>query len=376
MHYKAKHYFSFASHSSFGSGLRAWTKILYRNKFSVHPFFIPKVLFITSAIILSTPLRWYERIKFKKKILQTEIKNPVFIIGHPRSGTTFLHYLISKDPAFGFCATYQAMIPHIFFTASGFFNSIISKALPTIRPMDNLRMGTLLPKEEEFALAAYGPESMVTGYLFPKHFLKIFSDSVTFKNRNSDSEKNWRSNFNYFLRKLTVAEKGKKLLLKSPANTARVKQILSLYPEAKFIHIYRNPFDVYQSYFHLFHRLLPMLSFQQITDEAIEELIFASYTEMYQTYFKDKVLIPQQNLVEIKYEDFITDPLSHLEKIYSGIQLEGFDDARPFIKKELETYNNYQRNEFTLSKKLETKIAERWKFAFNEFGYETKFNRA
>ncbi len=375
MQFKTKHYFSFASHSSFGCGLRAWIKILYRNNFSIHPFFIPKALFISSAILLSTPLRWFEKIKFKKKILQTEIKNPVFIIGHPRSGTTFLHYLISKDPAFGFCATYQAMIPHIFFTASGFFNSVISKALPAKRPMDNLRMGTLLPKEEEFALAAFGPESMVTGYLFPKHFLKIFRESVTFKNGNSASEKNWKKNFDYFLRKLTLAESGKKLLLKSPANTARVKQILSLYPDAKFIHIYRNPFDVYQSYLHLFHKLLPMLSFQQITDEAIEELIFASYIEMYQTYFNDKVLIPQQNLVEIKYENFITDPLSHLEKIYSGIQLEGFEAAKPFIKKELETYNNYQRNEFTLSAALEENIIARWEFAFNAFGYETKFNR-
>ena len=82
--------------------------------------------------------------------------------------------------------------------------------------MDNLRMGTLLPKEEEFALAAFGAESMVTGYFFPKHFLKIFNASVTFRNNNSNSEKNWKNNFDYFLRKLTLAEsRGKHLTISS-----------------------------------------------------------------------------------------------------------------------------------------------------------------
>ncbi|MCX6274849.1 MAG: sulfotransferase, partial [Bacteroidetes bacterium] len=300
--FTTKDYFSFTSHSAFGSGLRAWIRILRQNKFAIHPLLIPKVLFISSAIILSTPFRLYERVRFREKIKKAEVKNPVFILGNPRSGTTFLHYLMSKDPAFGYCTTAHAMIPHLFLTWSGFFSGILSKALPETRPMDNLKMGTELPKEEEFALVAYGCESMVSGYYFPKNFVRNLEKNVLFKN-NSSAEKNWKKNFDHFLRKLTFANGDKKLLLKSPANTARVKEILSLYPAAKFIHIYRNPYDVFQSHLHLFKKLLPMLSFQEISDAELEEIVFSTYILIYEKYFGEKNLIPKGNLVEIRYED-------------------------------------------------------------------------
>src|SRR5437868_13825696 len=109
---------------------------------------------------------------------------------------------------------------------------------------------------------------MVSGYYFPKNRNKNLERNVLFRN-NPSAEKRWKKNFDHFLRKLTLVNGGKKLLLKSPANTARVKEILSLYPDAKFIHIYRNPFDVFQSHLHLFKKLIPMLSFQQISDKEL-----------------------------------------------------------------------------------------------------------
>ena len=56
--------------------------------------------------------------------------------------------------------------------------------------MDNLKMGAELPKEEEFALAAYGPESIVSGYYFPAYFLKNLEENVIFKN-NPSAGINW-----------------------------------------------------------------------------------------------------------------------------------------------------------------------------------------
>ncbi|CAN5388576.1 sulfotransferase [soil metagenome] len=372
MKFKPRDYFSFTSHSAFGSGLFAWLKVLSQNNFSIHPFFLPKAFFISGAIILSTPFRWYEQIKFRNKIKDAEIKNPVFILGHPRSGTTFLHYMMGQDPAFGYCTTTQAMIPHMFLTRSGFFSGLLSKALPKTRPMDNLKMGSDLPKEEEFALIAYGPESMVTGYYFPQHFTKNFEKNVLFEN-NQQGKENWKKNFDHFLRKLTISNPGKKLLMKSPANTARVKEILELYPDAKFIHIYRNPFDVIQSHLHLFNKLLPMLSFQNIDDLAIEEIVFSTYIKLHKKYFNEMSLIPKQNLVELKYEDFVVDPLVHLKKIYASISLNEFEKARPFLEEEFKKYCNYHKNKFNMSGELAEKISSRLRFAFDRFGYSTDF---
>ena len=319
--------------------------------------------------MLSTPFRWYEHLKYRKRIRQTKIKSPVFILGHPRSGTTFLHYLMSKDPAFGFCTTTQAIIPHLFMTWSGFFPGLLSRALPERRPMDNLKMGSGLPKEEEFALADFGPESMVTGFYFPKNFIANFEKNVLFKN-NPDGKKNWKRHFDYFLRKLMLVNRDKNLLLKSPANTARVKEIVSLYPDAKFIHICRNPYDVFQSHLHTFKKLLPMLSFQHISEEELEEIIFSTYVSIHEKYFAEKSLIPEGNLVEIRYEEFIADPLRELEKIYHAVSLKEYESAKALFEEELKSYKGYQRNTFVLEDKLAEKIQKRFGFAFEAFGYE------
>ena len=191
MKFKARNYFSFTSHAAFGSSLRAWLQILIKNKFAVHPYFIPKAIFISIAIVLGIPFRWYERKKYDRKIREQQIKNPVFIIGHPRSGTTFIHYLMSKDPQFGYCTTIQAMLPHVFLSSSEILTPFISKALPATRPMDNLKMGSEQPKEEEFALVSFGVESMISGFYFPKNFVQNFKEEVLFHS-NEKAEKNWK----------------------------------------------------------------------------------------------------------------------------------------------------------------------------------------
>lgn len=369
--FKTKDFFSFTSHSAFGASISAWLRILWQNKFRIHLFMIPKMLFITGAIILSIPFQVWERIKYRRKLKAVQIKNPVFIIGHPRSGTTFLHYLMSKDPAFGYCTTLQAMIPHLFLTCSDFFSRLLSKALPEKRPMDNMKMGAHLPKEEEFALAGYGPESIVTGYYFPKNFKWNFDRNVLFTG-NPSGRKRWKKNFAHFLAKLALVNPGKMLLLKSPANTARVDEILSLYPDAKFIHIYRNPYDVFQSHLHLFQKLLPMLAFHEVNDEQLEEIVFETYIRIYKKYFQSKPEIPEGNFVEVRYEDFVSDPVKELENIYNKINLKGFKIAKPFFEEETGASSDYSKNKFTLSKELAGKIERRLEFAFEAFGYNSK----
>jgi hypothetical protein len=130
------------------------------NGFRVAPRFWPKILFSLSIILLNIPFVIVEKIIYHKKIKNTPVKNPVFILGYPRSGTTWLMYLMSKDPQFAFCKMYECMGPHVIFTFGHILRRIAKKVLPEKRPMDNLDLGPDVPKEEEFALANMGLESM------------------------------------------------------------------------------------------------------------------------------------------------------------------------------------------------------------------------
>ena len=118
----------------------------------------------------------------------------------------------------------------------------------------------------------------------------------------------------FLLKKRDVSMDGKRLLLKNPANTGRVKLILDMFPDAKFVHISRNPYDLYFSMSRFMRTVIPLYCLQTPPFDEIEELILNLYAEIYNSYFIEKKLIPAGNLVEIKYEDFIENPIREIKK--------------------------------------------------------------
>lgn len=342
---------------------------MHINGYAVDPLKLPGIILISFTVVLSSPFRWFESYRYRKAIRDQKVKAPVFIVGHPRSGTTFLHYLMCKDERFAYCTTLQALIPHLFLSAGALFRGILKGSLPDKRPMDNLKMGLDLPKEEEFAMAAIGAESLVAGYYFPGNFMRNFKRNVVFDNKSSGPEKEWLGNYSLFIQKLSFVNKNKQLLLKSPGNTGRISQLLKLYPDAKFIHISRNPYEVYRSNLHLYEKLLPLLSLQRVRSEDVRDFVLKSYSLLMKKYFQDRSLISPENILEISYEELVKDPMAVLERTYRHLGLEGFNDVRAVFEKELQGYKQYERNELSISEADKTSVKKEWAFAFEKLSY-------
>ncbi len=162
-------------------------------------------------------------------------------------------------------------------------------------------------------------------------------------------------------------------MLKSPANTGRVKEILELYPDACFIHIHRNPYEVYQSSENLYEKILPLLGLQQVENEFMKEFIISFYEKMYKKYLVDKIHIPSNQLVEMSYNDFVSYPLEQLEKAYSKLNLGDFDKAKSYLKEEIKDVEDYQKNSYIgIDEVTKTKINDKWAFFFDAYGYQKK----
>ena len=368
--YRATGYSDLFSHTGFGSDPVHWFKFLWENKSEIDWRFIPKICFISVTILLTTPFILYERIALRKRIRQTEIAPPVFILGHPRSGTTYLHYILSCDSRFAFCNTYECFMPLIFFTFGGFIRKLFKASLPETRPMDNLKMGVDLPKEEEFALSCMGPETSITGLVFPRKIYYYFEKYVLCKGDGAKYSEQWKQHLTYFLKKLTLKHGNKTLLLKSPYNTVKVKYLLELFPDAKFIHIYRNPYKVYVSHERLLEKVMPMIAFQSTSNEIIDHFLLQSYVDLYATYFEEKKLIPEGRLIEFRYEDFVGNEMAVLQQIYAKLGFDDFEKVKPAFEKELQEYLGYKTNHYDISDTLKEKIYTNWKFAFDTFGYD------
>lgn len=350
-----------------GANLSTWLGFLWNYKTEIDWRFGFKIFAITFMIMLYTPLIWWERLRFDKKIKATEVKNPVFIIGHQRSGTTYLNYLLGKDSQFGLLTVKESFMPWVFLSASKHLERVLVKSLPSKRPMDNLKLGMDLPTEPEYALGNMTNATMLSGYYLPSRIYDAFKRFVLFEKDGDKRE--WQQTFKYFMQKLTLKNSGKPLLIKAPENLGRVREILEVFPDAKFIHIYRNPYTVYFSTERLYQVTLPMVALEHWRKDVVPDFILKSYPEIFSKYFEDKKLVPKGNLVEIKYEDFIGNEMAVMEDVYRKLGLGGFDAARESIQEEVNDHRNYKTNTYEYPMDKKDEIYEKWKSVFDELGY-------
>lgn len=365
-----KHYLHPTLQPSAGASAINWIKVLVDNKLKIDWQFIPRALYVTFMTSLFTPFRFLEKMKYDNKVKNTSILPPIFIIGHFRSGTTFLHYLLGQDKNLAHVTTLETMTPWVFLRFEKFFGNIVKKYLPAKRPMDDLKADIMLPYEEEYAIANIIPQSFYNGWYFPKNIDTYFKKYVLYENVTSNIVNEWKESYLYLLRKISYKNKGKRIVLKSPVNTAKIKHILDIFPEAQFIHIYRDPLKVYLSTWRLYEKILPIFSFQHITLEKLDEFIISFYKGLYKKYFLEKSCIPQENLVELKYENFYKNPVKNLKAVYDSLNINHFESNRVNFERFAKPYENYEPNHYKIDNGVKEKICKEWGFAFKEFQYE------
>jgi hypothetical protein len=330
-----------------------------------------KVLKIATWATLTQPLHWIQSIYIKPKLKTVNFDKtpPIFVIGHWRSGTTHLHYMLSRDPQFGYLNNYQALFMRMSFIADGIMDKVVDYYMPTTRPQDNIKMGAYEPAEEEQPLTNLTECSGMQTFFFPKN--KAYFDKYNlFEGITPKEKKKWQKHYTYMLKLISLANENKQLVLKNPHNTGRVKELLELYPNAKFIYIHRNPVEVYHSTLHLFRKMVSTQYLHDFSEEEIIERIIYAYQTTLKKYLKDRALIPKNNLVEISYYNLEHRPIETLEKVYTSLKLNGFERAKSVISEYLTTTDDYERNVFEpLDKDILDRIKKEWAFAFKEWNY-------
>jgi hypothetical protein len=354
-----------------GCTLQNWIKLLWQNRDKpIYWKSLPKFIYITLVIILLTPVRLIEKLLFDIKIKKTNIdKEPVFILGHWRSGTTYIVNMMSQDEQFAVTNAIHCFGPNMFLCCYKVLNWILKRILPQNRHMDKVPLDTVSSQEEEFAIANMSTLSNYHIITFPRNHKK-YQKYAYFKNMSDTELTEWKQKYLYILKKVTLQQKGKRLLLKSPTNTSRVKQLLELFPNAKFVNIYRNPYKVYVSTKRLYDNVFPVFELQKpVSKEESEETQFEIYENMYEKYFQEKELIPEGNLIELRYEDVIENPFESIERVYKELNIEGFEKARPAIEKYIEAQKSYKPNKHQMDPQLVKKISQRYDFTFRKWNY-------
>ncbi len=355
--------------SIIGILFRDWIRLLKKHRFRIHPKNWIKSLFITCYSIVNSKLVKKELQQFDAAVRNTKIeKEPVCIIGHWRSGTTFLHNLMSRDKQFAFINAFEGRNVHTFLSRQKLFEKRLQMYAAQKRVMDNIHVHLDDPVEEEFALAVMTMQSPLIGWLFPQS-RDFYDRYVTFDNIPPEEFQNWKENYIYLSKKLTY-KYNKQLLYKSPLNTARIRHLLEIFPNAKFIHIHRNPYDVFRSSLKLFNTAVRNSHLTNTNDQQFDDYIISHYKTIYNSFFNDLALIKNGNYSEIAFEDLEKDAASVIEKIYGTLGLENFDAMKPHLLKYLESQSRYQKNTYKqIDENIKQKINTNWERNFRAWGY-------
>ena len=253
---------------------------------------------------------------------------PRRLLGHWRSGTTFMHNVLSCDRHFGYNTTYQTVFPHLMMFGQAFFKKNMAWLMPDKRPTDNMELSVDLPQEEEFALANMMPYTYYNFWFFPKYMEEYCDRFLTFERITPDELKVFEDVFTKLIKISLWNTHGTQFLSKNPPHTGRVRELVKMFPDAKFIYLMRNPYTVFESTRSFFNNTILPLKLEDISPEEMERNILSVYTKLYWRYQADKALIPQGNLIEVKFEDYETDAYGMTRHIYDALGLPGFKRRR------------------------------------------------
>lgn len=345
-----------------------WFRELWRNRCRVGLTRIPMALTNSFISLINSGLWAAQSVFLNRKIARTELQqDPVFVLGHWRSGTTLLHELLVSDPRHSYPDTYACFAPNHFIFSRRFFAWWLSLLLPKKRPMDEMKVGWDSPQEDEWALCSMGVPSPYLTLMFPNQPM-AYPEYLDLREVPPAALERWKSTLKWYLQCLTVQRPGR-MVLKTPQHTCRIPVLLDMFPKARFVHILRDPYVIFPSTMKLWKRMYRYHGMQTPRFEGLEDRVFDVFNHMDRVFEEDRQIVPPGQFCQIRYEDLVKDPLGQMRRMYSDLELGDFENVRPGVEAYIARTKDYKVNRHDLTPELRDEITRRWRPFIERYGY-------
>jgi hypothetical protein len=337
-----------------GGCIRPTTLLAGLKHGAVSPSRFPVALLLTASGLMVEPFAWLQTLWFQRRIQACACPdNPVVVIGHWRSGTTFLHQLLAADPAAATARNHFTIAPQAALVLKPLLKPLLKWVMTKHRPIDAVPWGAEDPQEDEVGLARLTMDTHMAGIAFPLNYQRHFRRAVL----NSTPE--FEQTLLQFTSLTWLDDGGGKthLVIKNSAHTARIALMLRLFPRARFVYLHRRPIDSIRSLAQVKQRLAQLVGLQEPPSSLrqVKETA-AAHDQLQEAYARSRHLIPKGQLVEIAYDDLVQSPLNTLQRIYSALEISGWDSACEAIAARIAKGTAYQAEPVVLDPDAEQRL--------------------
>ena len=292
--------------------------------------------------LLANRLRLAEAWKQEREAIENSpVRQPIFVVGMPRTGSTFLHELLAQDPANRAPLVWEVMFP-----------------VPDKRGGKDRRLRKTEASLWWFRRIAPGADSVYPVRARTPHEC-VAIHSHTFLSQEFDATcdvPDYRSFLRSadlmpayvwekrFLQYLQSSSSPKRWILKSPDHVFGLEELFKVFPDAVIVQTHRNPMEVLRSTTQLTHVLHGLYAWPRNGDDITlrEARALADATERF-IHFRDRHPELQGRFIDLKYSELVSEPMSAVEKIYERINCPLLPEARGRMEQLASSRSRYPR---------------------------------
>ena len=155
----------------------------------------------------------------------------------------------------------------------------------------------------------------------------------------------------------------------SDAHTGRIDAIREIWPDARFIHVVRDPHAVLVSTRRMFADLLDMLALQDFDPAEVERCILASYPRMMDKLAADAARLPADRFVEVRFEDLERDPLGEIARVAPLVDARGGDALLRGAERHLRSVAGYRKRTRQIDPEVAETVGRHWSRQLARWNY-------
>ena len=284
---------------------------------------------------------------------------PVFIVGHPRSGTTHLHNLMAASGRFAIVPPVMAGMPWEGRGLARLMRPFVNMYLPETRLIDQVRLAPDSPTEDEVALADMCGLSYFHALYLPRDFAATYARGLLFEGATPGEVAARGRALRRYVATMARPRRGP-LLLKNPAYTGQLAWLRALFPGARVVHIHRDPVAVFASARRGVRTVLSELALQRWDHVDVDEAILSTYPPMMDALRREAEARPE-GFAEVAFEALVDDPMGQMATLWRALDLPAPEGSLDRIEAYLAGVRGYRQASNALTEAERAAVARRWR---------------